>query len=48
MKVNKNSDIFCDGYSKGTIIITYSMNSGTRNKIKFPGTHRTAYLPDNK
>lgn len=39
----------CDGYPEcGTIVINYSMASGKRGDIQFPGTHRTAYLPDNK
>lgn len=39
----------CDGYPDvGTIIIDYSMHAGKRGNISFPGTHRTAYLPDNK
>ena len=38
----------CDGYPDcGTIVIDYSMHSGKRGAISFPGTHRTAYLPDN-
>lgn len=44
-----HKDMHCDGYeSVGSIIIDYSMNSGKRGNISFPGTHRTAYLPDNK
>ena len=39
----------CDGYPDvGTIVIDYSMNSGKRGNVSFSGTHRTAYLPDNK
>ena len=39
----------CDGFTDvGTIVINYSMNSGKRGNISFSGTHRTAYLPDNK
>ena len=39
----------CDGFDDvGTIVIDYSMHSGKRGNISFPGTHRTAYLPDNK
>jgi deltex-like protein len=38
----------CDGYPDvGTIIIHYSMQSGKRGNITFPGTGRTAYLPNN-
>lgn len=43
-----HDDYHCDGYADvGTIIIDYSMNSGKRGNISFPGTHRTAYLPNN-
>lgn len=39
----------CESYPDvGTIVINYSMNSGKRGNISFPGTHRTAYLPNNK
>ena len=39
----------CDGFGDvGTIIIDYSMRSGKRDNVSFSGTHRTAYLPDNK
>lgn len=45
--VNKNTH--CSGYNNvGTIIISYSFPSGTRNGKHYSGTHRTAYLPDNK
>jgi hypothetical protein len=38
----------CDGYPDvGTIVIHYSMHSGKRGDISFPGTGRTAYLPNN-
>ena len=39
----------CESYPDvGTIVINYSMNSGKRGNISFPGTQRTAYLPNNK
>ena len=39
----------CEGYETvGTIVIDYSMSSGKMGNISFPGTHRSAYLPDNK
>ena len=39
----------CDGFEDvGTIEINYSMHAGKRGNINFPGTHRTAYLPDNE
>jgi deltex-like protein len=42
-------EFHCDGYEDvGTIVIHYSMNSGKRGNIHYPGTSRTAYLPDNK
>lgn len=44
-----NKLVHCDGYLDcGTIIINYSMYAGSRGPIHFPGTHRSAYLPDNK
>jgi deltex-like protein len=49
MTWSANNGMHCEGYeSVGTIVISYSMHSGTRGSISFPGTHRTAYLPDNK
>jgi hypothetical protein len=36
----------CQGYPKGTIIITYSFGNGIRNGKKYTGTNRTAYLPN--
>lgn len=42
-------DMHCSGFEDvGTIIIDYSMRSGKKDNISFSGTHRTAYLPDNK
>lgn len=39
----------CEGYTDcGTITINYNMYAGKRGNINFPGTHRIAYLPDNK
>jgi deltex-like protein len=44
-----NKLMHCDGFPDvGTIVIDYSMHAGKRGNITFPGTHRTAYLPDNK
>lgn len=44
-----NKLMHCDGYPDvGTIVIDYSMHSGKRGNIAFPGTHRVGYLPDNK
>jgi deltex len=43
--VSKNTQ--CSGYNCGTIIISYSFPSGSRNGKHYSGTHRTAYLPDN-
>ena len=44
-----NKMMHCDGFEDcGTIVIDYSMHSGKRGAISFPGTHRTGYLPDNK
>lgn len=49
MNYQSNPHLHCDGYPEcGTIIINYSMHSGKRGDINFPGTHRAAYLPDNK
>ena len=42
--VEKN--LTCDGYPKGTIVISYSLQSGNREGQHFSGTHRTAYLPN--
>ena len=42
--IDKNTK--CTGYHAGTIIINYNMKSGNRNGKHFPGTSRTAYLPD--
>ena len=48
MTSNIQNDIHCDGYEDvGTIVIHYSMNSGKKGDISFPGTGRTAYLPNN-
>lgn len=39
----------CEGYEDtGTIVVHYSMQAGKRGTVSFPGTGRTAYLPDNK
>ena len=39
----------CDGFDDvGTIVIDYSMHSCKKGSISYPGTHRTAYLPDNE
>lgn len=42
--VDKN--MVCQGHPKGTIIITYRINSDKRNGKTIPGTSRTGYLPD--
>ncbi len=48
MTWNISDGMSCDGYPDvGTITINYSMHSGKRGDIHFPGTHRTAYLPNN-
>ena len=48
MSVFTDDYTHCDGFPDcGTIIIDYSMHSGKRGTINFPGTHRTAYLPNN-
>jgi hypothetical protein len=46
MNVRVDNNTQCSGYPKGTIIINYSMHSGSRGTINFPGTSRTAYLPN--
>lgn len=49
MTYTVNKLLYCDGYLEcGTITINYNMFSGKRGNINFPGTHRIAYLPDNK
>ncbi len=48
MDVTVQEFLHCDGYPEvGTIVIHYSMHSGKRGDISFPGTGRTAYLPNN-
>ena len=48
MNVYVNKAMNCDGYPDcGTIVIQYHMHSGKRGDINFPGTSRSAYLPDN-
>ena len=41
-----------EGYSssncKNVIIVHYSIHSGLQKGVRFHGTNRTAYLPDNK
>lgn len=46
MSHNVDKNLTCDGYPKGTIVIRYSMKSGTRDGVSFSGTHRTGYLPN--
>lgn len=41
-----DKNLTCQGYPKGTIIITYSFGNGLRNGKKYTGTTRVAYLPD--
>lgn len=49
MDVSVQNNIHCKGYENcGAIVINYKMHSGTRNGKPYPGTHRTAYLPNNK
>ena len=43
--IDKN--LKCNGYSSGTIVISYRFNNGQRNGKAYTGTTRTAYLPDN-
>jgi deltex-like protein len=46
-KLSKN--FRCSGYEKfETIVITYNIPSGVQNGIKFSGTSRVCYLPNNK
>lgn len=49
MDVNKQRGMSCAGYENcGTIIISYNIPSGTRQRVPYYGTSRVAYLPDNK
>ena len=49
MDVTLNENLHCKGYEKyGTLTINYQMFSGKKNEINYPGTHRIAYLPNNK
>lgn len=48
MKVTFDSSATVPGYGKGVITIKYFMMSGFRNGVIYPGTSRTAYLPDDK
>ena len=42
-------DLHCATFEDcGTIVIEYSFPNGTRNGVRYKGTHRTAYLPDNQ
>ncbi len=41
-----DNNLKCSGYAKGTIIINYNMKGGNRNGKYYPGTSRTAYLPN--
>ena len=48
MTVSYQNDLHCDGYLDcGTIVIHMNMLAGKRGTINFPGTNRTAYLPNN-
>ena len=48
MTCSVNEFMKCDGCPDvGTIVIHYSIQSGKRDDITFPGTGRTAYLPNN-
>jgi deltex-like protein len=46
MTVTADPALTCDGHPPGTLVIEYNMKSGIRNGVRFPGTHRTAYIPD--
>jgi deltex-like protein len=47
MNVHVNKLMRCEGYpDTDTIVIEYRMHSGKRGDISFPGTGRTAYLPN--
>ena len=49
MEVTLNGKLHCKGYEQyGTLIINYQMYSGKKNGINYPGTNRTAYLPNTK
>ena len=46
MTVNLDKNMVCQGYHRGTIIISYHFPSGKRNGKAYTGTSRTAYLPN--
>lgn len=46
MKEHVDPNMACDGYPKGTIIISYNLHGGSRNGVAYGGTSRTAYLPN--
>eukprot|EP00826_Nyctotherus_ovalis_P051624 TRINITY_DN6458_c0_g2_i9.p1 TRINITY_DN6458_c0_g2~~TRINITY_DN6458_c0_g2_i9.p1 ORF type:complete len:275 (+),score=81.08 TRINITY_DN6458_c0_g2_i9:92-916(+) len=49
MNVQTSKSMHCSGYSNcGTIIINYSIPGSMRKNVRYYGTSRTAYLPDNK
>lgn len=47
MKHHIDKNLKCSGYHPGTIVINYHMKAGVRNGKHYPGTSRTAYLPNN-
>lgn len=46
MTHNVDKNLRCSGYNTPTIVINYNMYAGKRNGKNYPGTTRTAYLPD--
>ena len=48
MTVSKNKSQLPGHIGCGTIIINYQLNGGTKNGIKYHGTNRMGYLPDNE
>ena len=49
MEISLSKNMHCQGYENcGTIVINYHMYGGSKNGRPYPGTHRTAYLPNNQ
>lgn len=48
MKHYVDKHLRCQTYNCETIVINYHMKAGTRNGKHYPGTSRTAYLPNNE
>jgi len=46
MNYTIDNNLICQGYPKGTIVITYNFPNGMKNGKNYSGTSRTAYLPD--